>query len=240
MIEMVRHSLKKHKYKIAFGIPMVFLLASSLSLIRKPEEISIIPEDNRFVAVNETVTLHIVASADSPINVVSGAIKIPQEMITVDSIIKSDSIINLWTEEPKVDENGILHFSGGIINKTGFIGTDNILTLVIHPTQEGRATISFDDAHMLAHDGTGMEIDCNNKPITLSIRSESSPSPDVNGDTRVSIADFGIISARIFMDYERPYDLNLDGIITFSDLAILISEAADSSKLGSLAISWIK
>jgi hypothetical protein len=240
MIEMVRHSLKKHKYKIALGVPMVFLLASSLSLVRDSEEMCIIPDDNRFVEVGETVTLHVIANADTPINVIGGTIHIPTDFVTLDTISREDSIIDLWTEEPVLGDDQILRFAGGVVNKTGFLGEGKVITLVLHPTQEGEATIAFADTHMLAHDGTGMEVTCANNPIILSIRPATYPSPDVNGDKQVNIFDFGIVSARLFMTYERPYDLNLDGLITMSDLGILISNLSGSSRLGSLAISWIK
>ena len=49
------------------------------------------------------------------------------------------------------------------------------------------------------------------------------PNPDVNGDKSVNLFDFGIVSARLFMVYERPYDLNLDGKITIADIGILIA-----------------
>ena len=238
MIAMVRHHLKKHKYKIAVGVPMVFLLASSLSLIRNPEEMCIVPSDNRYVEVGEQVTLEVIADADTPINVVSATIVTPPQAITIQDISKEESVITLWSEEPIASDDGKVHFSGGIVRDTGFLGRGLILTVT--PTEAGEANIYFEDTKMLAHDGTGMEVACSENPIVLSVRPKSFPNPDVNGDQHVNIFDFGVISARLFMSYDRSYDLNLDGKITIADIGVLISNISSGSKLGSLAILWNK
>lgn len=238
MFEMVRHHLKKHTYKVAFGVPVILLLASSLALVRDGEEMCIIPGDNRYVEVGETVTLHVIANADEPVNVIGATITYPADMIEIVSISRENSIIDLWSEEPVVGEPGALHFSGGIISEKGFSGNGTVLTLVTKPLAPGNAAIEFSDTRMLAHDGTGMDVSCGDNPITLSIRPETYPSPDVNGDKHVNLFDFGIVSARLFMAYQRPYDLNLDGKIDIVDIGMILTNMRGTSRLGSLAISW--
>jgi len=237
MFVMIRHSLKKHTYKIALGIPMVFLLASSLSLVRDPEEMCIIPDDNRYVEVDEEVTLYVIADADTPINVIGGTVQVPSDLLAIENVSREDSIIDLWTEEPTITNDSEIHFSGGMVNKDGFQGDGRVLTITVRPKEQGEATVEFKDTQMLAHDGTGMEVSCGNNPIVLSIRPKSYPSPDVNGDKQVNLFDFGIVSARLFMEYERLYDLNLDGRITLSDIGIIISNMTAGTRLGSLAIT---
>jgi hypothetical protein len=219
---------------------MAFLLASSLSLVRDSEEMCIVPDNNRYVEVGETVTLHVIADADTPINVIGGTIFVPTDLLSIESLSRENSIIDLWAEEPAIVNDSEVHFSGGVINKTGFLGNGRVLTLVVRPIKEGEASIRFDDTQMLAHDGTGMEVTCNNSPITLSIRPETYPSPDVNGDKQVNIFDFGIVSARLFMNYQRLYDLNLDGRITLSDIGILVTNMTTGTRLGSIAILYTK
>ena len=237
MVEMVRHHLRKHKYKIAVGVPMVFLLASSLSLVRDPEEMCIVPSDNRYVEVGEQVTLEVIADADTPINVLSATIVTPPSM-TIQNISREESIIDLWSDEPVATADGKVHFSGGIIRDTGFLGRGLVLTLTVVPTEAGEAKIFFEDTTMLAHDGTGTEVTCSENPIVLSVRPESFPNPDVNGDKHVNLFDFGVVSARLFMAYNRSYDLNLDGKITIADIGVLISNISSGSRLGSLALLW--
>lgn len=233
---MAQYRLRKNKYKILLGIPIVILLASSLSIVRDSEDMCIVTNDSRYVEVGEEVTLQIVANADKPINAVSGTVYVPDDLLTVKSISHENSIIDLWSEEPTINDSGIT-FSGGIISKDGFTGDGNILTITVSPKKEGSAKIYFENTKMLAHDGTGMNVGCINNPITLVIRPEKHPSPDVNGDKRVNVFDFGIVSARLFMTYRREYDLNLDGKITIADILILISNMSSGKELSSMVIS---
>jgi len=224
MLEMIRHQLKRHKYKIVVGVPMAFLLASTLSLIRDPAQVYLVPNDGKYVAVGEHVRLRLLATADEPINVVGGTIHIPTDRLVVNSISRENSVIDLWSEEPSLSDDGTIRFSGGIISDSGFVGSGIILTLEVSATTTGEAAIGLDDVHMLAHDGTGKEVSSSNNPMTLIVRDSDYPSPDVNGDSRVDFFDFGIVSTRLFRVYESTYDLNLDGKITIADLGVLISQ----------------
>jgi hypothetical protein len=237
---MVRHKLKKHKYKILFGAPIIFLLASSISFSKNTDNICITSEDNTFVKVGKTITVDIMADADNPINVISTTVNIPKDLISVEQISKENSIIDLWSEEPKVVDDSKIYFSGGIIDPKGFTGKGKVLSITLKPIKEGTATLSFEETKMLAHDGTGREVGCKNNPMIITIRGEDKPSPDVNGDKKVNIFDFGIVSARLFMTYEQSYDLNLDGKITITDIIILISNMHAGSGMSSLAFSLLK
>jgi hypothetical protein len=127
-----------------------------------------------------------------------------------------------------------------VVSEAGFVGEGIVLTLAVRPTAEGNATVVFEDATMLAHDGTGMEVVCGHRPTTLMIRPAEHPSPDVNGDNTVNIFDFGIVSTRLFMSYNRTYDLNLDGKITLADVGIVISNISGDSPMSSLALLWYR
>jgi len=233
---MMRYRLKRHRYKIVVGVPMAVLLASSLSLVRNPEEVCIVPEDNRFVEVGETVTLHLTAEADEPINVIGATVTAPSDYVEFTGTDRTLSIIDLWSEEPRV-EDGRVTFSGGIVSADGFLGTGVVLAITAVPLQEGEAEVALEDVSMLAHDGTGKQVECAKNPITLFIRPSDHPSPDVNNDNSVNIIDFGIVSARLFMSYEKSYDLNKDGRITLADVGIVISNMAwGGSEQSSLAL----
>lgn len=220
---MILHRIKKNRVKIALAVPVIFLVASSLSLVRSSDEICLIPKNNTYVEIGETVTLQVTAKADEPINVISGSIVMPASHITIEDMSRENSIIDLWTQEPAILDESKIFFSGGIVNNSGFTGTGVVFEIVLKPTQEGTVEIFFEDSKMLAHDGTGFEVVCGNNPVTLSIRPKEHPTPDVNGDKSVNLFDFGIVSARLFMVYERPYDLNLDGKITIADIGVLIA-----------------
>ncbi len=215
---------------------MALLLASSLSLVRNPDEVCLVPEDNRFVEVGETVTLHLTAKTDEPINVIGATLIAPKEYVEIVGTDRSLSIIDLWSEEPSVEDGHRVHFSGGIVSDSGFLGTGIVLSVTATPLKEGTATIDVTDIQLLAHDGTGRQVDCEAKPITLSIRPATHPSPDVNGDSTVNLLDFGLVSARLFLSYQRGYDLNQDGKITLADIGIVISNMATSGEQRSLAL----
>lgn len=202
------------------GLPMAVLLASSLALVRKPTEMSIVPNDNRFVAVGELVTLQVVAHAEEPINVIGASLKIPEESLTVESVSKENSIITLWSEEPAYT-NGAVHFSGGILSPSGFVGSGIVLTVQVRPQRIGDVQVLLEDVHMLAHDGTGSEVTSDISPITLVVRDAAQPSPDVNNDKQVNIFDLGLITANIFLHYEPLYDLNHDGKVSLADIVLI-------------------
>lgn len=234
---MLHERLKRHTYKIVVGVPMVVLLASSLSLIRDPEQMCVVPEDNRFVEVGEKVTLLVRTDADEPVNVFGGTVHVPRDMIEITGVSRERSLIDLWSEEPLVSEDGsTVHFSGGVVSRDGFTGNGILLEINVVPLVPGEAEIRFDDVTMLAHDGTGREVDCSKGPITLSVRPVSYPSPDVNNDKQVNIFDFGIVSARLFMAYNDSYDLNQDGKINLSDIGIVLVHMTGAGKMGSLAL----
>jgi hypothetical protein len=233
---MFRHHLRRHRYKLVVGVPMLALLASSLSFVRSADEVCIVPEDSRFVEVGETVTLHLIARADEPINVIGATISVPEETLAIRSIEYENSIIDLWTEEPTLTDAYEVIFSGGILREAGFVGEGQVLTLVTEPLMEGVATIDIHDTQMLAHDGTGRRVHCGANPITLSIRPNEQPSPDLNGDGVVNFIDFSILSARLFMPHDARYDLNGDGKISLADIGILIANMGSGITQSSLAL----
>jgi len=235
---MVRHHLKRHRYKIVVGIPVTLLLASTLSLIRTPEQVYIVPEDGRFVAVEEPVVLHVVAEADEPINVIGATISYPVDALEVISVSREHSIIDLWTEEPTI-EDGRVRFSGGTLREGGFVGKAVILSITVRPKVAGNAQLLFEESKMLAHDGTGMNVKYSTTAITLIARPSDHPSPDVNGDKVVNVVDFGIVSSRLFLSYNKEYDLNQDGEITMADIGIIIANMTVEDDQSSLALLWL-
>lgn len=219
----MRYELTRHKYKIIVGVPMVVLLASSLSVMRDPDEVCLVPDDTSYVQVGETATLHVVADADEPINVIGATIEVPEEYATISGVSRENSIIDLWSEEPTIEDGHRVHFSGGILRDGGFTGNGTVLTVTVTMLAEGKAEVSLKDVSMLAHDGTGRQVNCGVNPMTFSIRPEDHPSPDVNGDRVVNLYDFGLVSMRLFMNYNKMFDLNLDGKITLTDIGIILS-----------------
>ncbi len=230
---MFYYHIKRHRYTIVAGVPIVVLVASSLSFVQRPYTMYLAPEEHRYVTVGEQVTLDLVIKSDQPINVVSATMHVPTERLTIDSVITDTSIVNLWSETPRMADNTI-SFSGGIISDTGFMGTGTILTLVATPHTEGEATFSLDNATILAHDGVGSTVAHSKHTFTLWVRAPEHPSPDVNNDAKVNIVDAGIITGYLYFRYKQEYDLNNDGVIDLADMYIVLSNMSRGASIEGL------
>lgn len=218
----MRHVIRRHRYKLAFGLPMMLLLASTLSFLRTGEELVLAPEAGTHLAVGEQAVIHVIADSDTPINAIGGTIALPPHVRLLE-VTTQQSLIDLWTTKPSIDEAATsISFAGGIVDQGGFVGNGIIFTFTVEALEEGEAPIVFDDAQMLAHDGRGTDVLSDTYELTFAVRGADFPPPDVNGDNKVTITDFGIVSARLFGKYESRYDLNNDGKITIGDLMIVL------------------
>ncbi len=111
------------------------------------------------VHVGDNVKLRIVlSSSDQSANAMSGTVSFSSNLLTLNSISKSDSIVSLWPVEPSYSNSaGTVNFEGVILNGyTGSSGT--VLTLFFKAKASGTAKISFANASVLANDGQGTQI----------------------------------------------------------------------------------
>jgi hypothetical protein len=59
------------------------------------------------------------------------------------------------------------------------------------------------------------------------IRARGTPSPDINGDGQLTIADINAEYLALFRAYDPQYDLNRDKKLTWADVRILIKTMAE-------------
>jgi hypothetical protein len=203
---------------------MVVLIASSLSLVRPGNSLTVDSSEGPFLAAGEETEIHVVFESATPINVVGGTVLIPTEYVEVTEVSNETSLIDLWTEGPVLSDDGSrLRFSGGLVSPEGVSGSGQVLAFKVRTLQAGKAELRLVESELLAHDGRGTNVLGETRPITLNIRESNTPSPDVNHDRRISIIDIGLVSSRLFRAYESQYDLNNDGKISISDLSILVA-----------------
>lgn len=109
------------------------------------------------VLVGESFSIPIyVSSPRQAINAVSGLITISGG-VSISNIKYSSSIIDFWTNEPKIVGNQI-KFEGIILNP-GYQGKNGLLfNISLLAKKEGPATISFSEGSILANDGLGSNI----------------------------------------------------------------------------------
>jgi hypothetical protein len=196
-----------------------------MSLLRSDVEIGMAPGDTRYISTNEQSTVSVVYDADTPINAIGATIAFPPGSIAIREIGLTGSAIDLWTEQPTIDQAaGEIRFSGGSVSPTGLIGPGELFSFQFAPVATGTITFTFREAQMLAHDGKGSVVDATTYELDYFVRGTQLPSPDVNADKVVNLLDFGIVSARLFGTYQHTYDLNRDGVITLADLRIVVQQ----------------
>lgn len=97
-----------------------------------------------------------VDSSGQAINAVDGTISFPADMLEVQTISKSGSVLVLWPKEP-IFSAGQVSFSGGV-PAPGFTGVGNILTINFVVKKEGELQIYFSKSLILAADGRGTDV----------------------------------------------------------------------------------
>jgi hypothetical protein len=108
--------------------------------------------------VGDTIRVKVIASTDKPMNAFSANVTFSKETLTLDSISKSSSLIDLWPREAVASNSGgFTNFEGVILN--GYTGdAGNMITLVFKAKSTGMATLQFTAVSILANDGEGTEI----------------------------------------------------------------------------------
>ena len=133
----------------------------------------------------------------STINAIEGDILVFGDVAITD-IRDGASFISLWTEKLFFEGNSA-HFSG--IIPGGFTGEGEILSLVLHGTAEGTATISFSNVAVFLDDGLGTEEKIEPERVTLEV------SADAQGDVASDILPpeaFSIGMINVSEDPTRP------------------------------------
>ncbi len=117
------------------------------------------PASGSYTIGQTFVTSVYVSSTSQEINAVSGIISFPNDKLEVISLSKSNSIVNLWVQEPSFSNSaGIVNFEGVILNP-GFIGSNGkILSITFRVKKIGAVKLFITQGSVLANDGSGTEI----------------------------------------------------------------------------------
>ncbi len=175
------------KYIISFFIlvllvfPVYYIHAASIELS---------PSGGSY-NIGDTINVKVYTNTNSKaINAIAANIKFSPDTLSLSSISKTSSIINLWAQEPSFsNEDGVASFEGVILN--GYTGSaGNAITLVFRAKAVGNAMIKFNTASILANDGNGTEALTNkgtsnlkilateNKPIVVKVENKTSIKKD--------------------------------------------------------------
>lgn len=112
------------------------------------------------VSVGETVRYKILLNTQSKvINTVEGVISFDPTMVEVVSVSSSNSILDIWIENPSFSNStGKISFSGGII-PPGYIGSSGeVFSVTMKAKKEGSAGFKVQDVSILQNDGSGTDM----------------------------------------------------------------------------------
>lgn len=184
-------------YTISFFIFGLFLFVTPLHYI-SAATIGFSPSSGSY-KVGDTINVKIYISAESKsVNAVAADIKYPSDILSLSSISKTGTIINLWAEEPSFSNvSATASFEGVILNGyTGNSGTT--VTLIFRAKAAGTANLSFSSASVLANDGNGTEM--LNTKGTSSLKISNAPivvKPVVKDEGPVAPIDTTIVISEI-------------------------------------------
>ncbi len=152
------------------------------------------------IAPGQTISVSVIlSSADQASNAVSGTISFPTNKFQVVSASKAGSVLSLWVEEPTYSNSaGTINFQG-IVPNPGYQGSrGNVLTIVFRATNAGPASISFDQASVLANDGSGTDIlsDKQGANFTISGATPTEDTKPVVTPKSTGVPDAPIVSSK--------------------------------------------
>lgn len=147
-----------HQNKSAQKIFLVFalLLAVFIPKCANASSLYITPTSGVY-NVGDIVTVNVMVSSGVSLNAVSGTVVVPPAYFSIQSVLKSGSVLNFWVTEPSVTKStGSVHFEGVALN--GFKGEGSVITIVVKATKAGSSGIVFQSGQVLANDGQGTDI----------------------------------------------------------------------------------
>lgn len=244
----MRHRVKIFALAVFTGLALTGQLSNLYSLVASTTTSVFLGDKTVLFFSSEAETHSVGAISDidvrlnaaSPINTVGATIKFDPEAVVILGIIKEKSFLDLWAEETSIkEEAGEIRFSGGTVQRGGFLGSGTVLTIMIRPKKEGRTELSFTQAQVFAHDGKGSVLESEKRPFSLTIeptRGEGAapqdtppPSADFNQDGGVTLADISILAIQLLADYSARYDLDRDGNVNLKDVSIVFAKMKTGS-----------
>lgn len=104
------------------------------------------------------------------INAASLTIRFDQKKVLAQSISKKDTLIQMWSENPRFSNaDGTAHVEGVILNP-GFSGSSGLLaTIIFTPRAEGATSFAVSDAHVYANDGNATDVIRQTSPLSVDI-----------------------------------------------------------------------
>lgn len=134
-------------FSLIFGANLAYSAGASLFLTSANTA-----EEGKTVIVDVRVN-----SGAQSINAVSGIVYFPQNLLSINSISKSNSLISLWISEPKLGL-GQISFEGVALNPGYTGGNGLVFRIIFNAKNTGTASVGFREGSVLANDGLGTNV----------------------------------------------------------------------------------
>jgi hypothetical protein len=233
---------------VRYAFPMIFTFVALLgasAIVSNNKSFIRLESSVNSVRAGETFFIDVFVTAHVPVNAVDITLEFPKNQIQVTGIDKGESVITLWTKEPKVEGNKVV-LSGGTFRR-GFIGDHKIATVNAKAIETGLAKFSVDDVLLLAGDGSGSKVTVSKTEkdsATLYITKEDGTREvssdtdaiavkgstsvviitDIDGDGQVTLGDVSRFMGA-WRSRSVVYDFNGDGHMTFRDFGIILADS---------------
>lgn len=134
-------------------------------------------------SIGQSFTIYaIVSNNTESINAVSGQLRYSTDILTLTSISKTGSIINMWAEEPSFG-GGSASFEGVILNPGFSASTGRVVALTFRAKSEGVGQVHFTSGSILANDGNATNVlrSLGSATYTVTVASEQdAPQPQAD------------------------------------------------------------
>lgn len=223
--------IKKHHRKVILTAPILFLMIAG-DATPKGNGVFLRPS-TAFPEIGTPFTLDVNFKSNNPINATDGTLLFPKQYINVERIDIANSAIDLWGATPEwSNSNGVVTWSGGIIkpilkdNKQ----EGNIIRISMIASQSVPFTIAIKDATMLASNGNADNIIETAGSVRVYPRPKGTPSPDIDGDRKITARDVTQVILGIGKPYNARLDINNDKVISFKDANLIITYYDETNK----------
>jgi hypothetical protein len=228
---------KGRTVKTMFSLLSIALLLGAAAISGNTASYIRLQTDKTSVKAGDHFMLDVYAYASVPVNAIDVTLKFKEGTVDVVGIDKGQSVLTIWTQEPKVEKDKVV-ISGGTF-RNGFVGEHKIITLDLVAKQTGQSTFSASDVQLLAGDGKGTPVktaESDASSVSFYVYDEKSADPskiainvsvgivsDIDGDGKVSLKDVSSFMGA-WANSSHIYDFNGDGKMTFGDFSIILAD----------------
>lgn len=216
--------IKKHHKKVILTVPILFLMVSIDNTI--PANSVFLKSSTIFPEVGTSFTVDLDFLSDKAFNATEGIIDFPKNIVSVSRLDTANTSIDLWSGEPEwSNSNGIIIWSGGIISPQYINGRQkgSIMKIWMTPMQSTPFNISIREASLLAANGKANNLIENTQNIKIYPRPKNTPSPDIDGDKKLTTKDITQVILAIPKQYNPKFDINNDKTINYKDANQMIA-----------------